>query len=209
MAKQETTASDPADPAPRVDGRSLRRERTRTAIVEGVLALVAEGELRPTAEQIAARAGVSERSVFQHFPERDALIEAVVARQRERVGRLVQRIPDDGPLAERLDAFVAQRARIWEAVTPVRRAALLQEPFSETIHDGLTSFRGIVHAEVARIFAPELGRLDPAARADTLAAMSAIAEWPAWESLRAHQGLAPADAARAVRRALAALVASG
>ena len=205
MADSSLTVPDPTAAAP-PDGRSLRRERTRAAIVDGVLALVADGELRPTAEQIAERAGVSERSVFQHFPERDALIEAVVARQRDRVVALVERIPADGPLSERLDAFVAQRARIWEAVTPVRRAALLQEPFSGTVHDGLTMFRAIVHAEVGRIFATELDCRPAAERAATLAAAAAISEWPAWESLRAHQGLSPQDAAVAVRRALAALL---
>jgi hypothetical protein len=39
------------------------------------------------------------------------------------------------------------------------------------------------------------------ARADTLAALTAIAAWPTWESLRRHQGL-PADRASTIMRSM-------
>ena len=55
------------------DGRTVRAERTRQALVDALLSLLDEGQLQPTAERIAVRAGVSERSVFQHFPDREAL----------------------------------------------------------------------------------------------------------------------------------------
>ncbi len=67
------------------DGRTVRAERTRQAIVDALLTLLDEGELRPTAERIAERAEVSERSVFQHFPDREALFEAVARQQWERI----------------------------------------------------------------------------------------------------------------------------
>src|SRR4051812_40199139 len=44
------------------DGRNVRAERTRKAVVEALLELLDEGDVRPTAERIAVRAGVSERS---------------------------------------------------------------------------------------------------------------------------------------------------
>ena len=50
-----------ATPPPRVDGRTARSERTRTAIVDAHLQLIREGDLRPTAEKIAKQAGVSLR----------------------------------------------------------------------------------------------------------------------------------------------------
>ena len=63
------------------DGRTVRAERTRQALVDSLLGLLDEGQMTPTAAQIAARAGVSERSVFQHFPDREALLEAVAHEQ--------------------------------------------------------------------------------------------------------------------------------
>ena len=76
-----------------IDGRTVRAQRTRQALLDALFSLLEDGELRPTAERIAERAGVSERSVFQHFPDREALYEAVGRRQFERV--LTGNVPVD------------------------------------------------------------------------------------------------------------------
>ena len=66
--RTDITASDT------LDGRTARSDRTHNAVVAAFLRLLDEGNLRPTTEQIAERAAVSPRSVYQHFPERDALL---------------------------------------------------------------------------------------------------------------------------------------
>ena len=43
---------------PAADGRVLRGERNRQAIVDALLALYEEGVLRPSANEVAERAGV-------------------------------------------------------------------------------------------------------------------------------------------------------
>ena len=190
---------------PGVDGRTARAERTRAALAEALLSLLEAGDLRPTAASIAARAGVSERTLFQHFPEREALFQAAALAQAERIAPLVGTLPGpDAPLGERVEAFAAQRARVLERITPVRRAALQMEPSSSTVAGWLRAVRDGAAAEVARVFEPELaGRPD---RDELLGALVAAAAWPTWESLRAHQGL-PVDAAEAaMRRTLAALL---
>src|SRR5215204_7151666 len=93
-----------------VDGRNLRAERTRTALATAYLDLLTEGDLRPTAERIAERANVSPRSVFKHFPDREALFAAASEIQEGRIRELVGEGPDpSAPLDQRLDQFVAQR----------------------------------------------------------------------------------------------------
>src|SRR5262245_22116828 len=57
----------------KVDGRRLRSERTRRLIVEAYMALVRETRQVPTAAQIAERAGYSVRSIFERFPDLQAL----------------------------------------------------------------------------------------------------------------------------------------
>ncbi len=59
--------------SPRIDGRRLRSERTKQLIIEAFLALVRENPKVPTAIQIAERAGYSVRSVFERFPDLNAL----------------------------------------------------------------------------------------------------------------------------------------
>jgi TetR/AcrR family transcriptional regulator, regulator of autoinduction and epiphytic fitness len=174
--------------------------------VEAIIELMEEGELQPTTTAIAARAGVSERTIFQHFSERDSLFLAVAARQADRIRAEWERVPRTGPFDDRLDAFVAQRARILELVSPVRRGALMMEPFSEAVSEGLAGFRKLKREEAARVFAIELERLPDDERAAATAALGMVASWSAWNELRRHQGLTLPQARAALRRAIAGIV---
>ncbi len=94
------------------DGRSARAARTRDAVVEALLSLLDDGNYRPTARQVAERAGVSLRSVYVHFDDLEDLFTAAAHNHFERVRDLVQAIPGDGPLESRLDAFVRQEIEL-------------------------------------------------------------------------------------------------
>jgi TetR/AcrR family transcriptional regulator, regulator of autoinduction and epiphytic fitness len=192
--------------AQKIDGRRARARRTREAIVDAVLGLLDAGDLRPSVEDIAARAGVSPRSIFQHFGDRETLLRAVGMRQTERVSQIVEHLPDTGPFDDRLEAFVEQRARVLEFITPVRRSALLNEPFSEGSHAGLQAFRAFKRAEAERVFAPELDARPAGEREEVVRALGAVTDWNTWEALRAHQGLSVADARAVMRRTIGALI---
>jgi TetR/AcrR family transcriptional regulator, regulator of autoinduction and epiphytic fitness len=184
------------------DGRNARAERTREAVVEALLELLDEGDIRPTGERIAARAGVSERSVFQHFRDREALFEEAAQRQYDRIMPTLQAIDADLPLGQRIDEFTAQRARLCETVSGVRRGAILIEHESETVAGRLQWARKAKAKEVERVFAAELSGRDPATRHALVAACA----WTAWESLRFHQGLSPAAARKAMKAAVTGLL---
>ena len=187
------------------DGRTVRAERTREAVVTALLALLEEGELSPTAERVAERAHVSERSIFQHFGDREALFSAAAVRQYERIMPTLHPVDPDLPFEERLDAFIAQRTSLLERVTGVRRAALLREHESETIAGWLDATRRAKAREVEKVFARELSQAPAASRAAISAAMVAATSWPAWESYRIHQRLSFERARAAMRANLAAL----
>jgi len=190
----------------RTDGRTARSERTRAAVVEALLALIDEGELRPTAARIASRAGVSLRTVFQHFEDMDLLYAIAAERQYQRMASLLEPPQAEGLLGARIDAFVAHRARLLEAITPVRRAALLSEPFSDLLASRLQAVRLRAQRDVERVFAPELRALAAGERREVLAALTMATAWPAWESLRAHQRLGVRQARGVMARVLRALL---
>jgi hypothetical protein len=48
----------------KIDGRTERRDRNRTAVLDALLDLVEEGNLAPTVPEISERCGISHRSVF-------------------------------------------------------------------------------------------------------------------------------------------------
>jgi TetR/AcrR family transcriptional regulator, regulator of autoinduction and epiphytic fitness len=195
-----------ATPAQQRDGRTVRAERTRQALVESLLGLLDEGNLTPTAAQIAARAGVSERSVFQHFPDREALFEAVA---REQYGRVVPTlVPIDAslPFAERVEQFAEQRSRLYELVGGVRRAALLIEHESKAVAGWLTTARKAKAAEVERVFLRELDAMPPDEREPVRAALVALCSWSAWDAWRTQQRLSVARARAAMQAGVTALL---
>jgi TetR/AcrR family transcriptional regulator of autoinduction and epiphytic fitness len=191
-----------------VDGRTARALRTREAIVDATIALVEEGDVRPTAPRIADRAEVSVRSVFQHFDDLESLYAAVAERLFERVAGLVSTIDRTMALPARIERFVAQRGRLLEAISPIRRAANVHAPFSAEITQRLRSGHEFFKAEVEQAFAPELDRLDEPERGELLDALSVTLSWGSWETLRTLDGSAQARARRILERAVAAVLAS-
>jgi len=198
----------PATTAQR-DGRTLRSLRTRTAVVDALLELIEEGDLRPPAPRIAERAGVSLRSVFQHFRDLEGLFAVAADRQLERILDLAVVLPDSGPLNGRLDAFVAQRARIYEAITQVRRASLAQEPFSPQAVASRDRILYLARVELVRTFATEIAAAPEGQVSDELVeALDAAASWQVWEALRHHQGLDEPAARKVLHRLLSSLLAA-
>ncbi|HET6505915.1 MAG TPA: TetR/AcrR family transcriptional regulator [Baekduia sp.] len=198
---------DSADVTP-LDGRVARSRRTRAAIVEALVGLLEAGNPQPTVEEIAARAGVAPRTVFQHYADREALFAAVSAHREAHLQELMGAIDPGAPLARRIEEIAAQRARIYEWIAAVRRGALLMEPFSPSVHASLEAFRAAKREELARVFAAELAaRADAGERAALAAALGAVASWSAWDALRAQQGLDVEAASAALRLTLTGLLA--
>src|ERR1700733_2213878 len=106
-------------PLTALDGRLARGARTRHAVVDALLDLLNEGDLRPTAARIAERAGVSLRIVFHHFDDLESIYSELADRQAERVKPLTVPIPVTLPFARRVEEFSAQRGRLLETLSPV------------------------------------------------------------------------------------------
>ncbi|HKY67384.1 MAG TPA: TetR/AcrR family transcriptional regulator [Acidimicrobiales bacterium] len=187
------------------DGRLTRAARTRQAVVDALLTLNARGELRPTARDIAAEAGVSLRSVYVHFDDLEALFVESSRRHTELLTASLPPIVDDGPFPVRFEAFLVRRVSIHEFAPGVRRAALLQEPFSPVLQRVLTSGRQAMRAEVASSFGPELAAVD-GDEMPLLRALDAASGALTWESLRVHQRLSVEQATEQVRLMLLAFV---
>src|SRR3954470_21512717 len=89
------------------DGRVARSARTRRAIVDALRSLHHDGDLRPTAPRVADRAGVSLRTVWQHFNDLESLLVEAGERDYEIALRYVAPIDAAGPLPDRLRQLVA------------------------------------------------------------------------------------------------------
>lgn len=188
-----TTASHLDEP---IDGRTARAVRTKDAIVAACIDLIDEGDLRPTGPRIAERAGVSVRSIFQHFDDLDALFSAVGEHVVLRISDLVTTIDPADPLDRRIEAMVDQRTQVLEALTPILRAALVHAAGSVVIRQQFEDGHAFFRAQVARTFERELATSPDAE--ELRQALVALLSWPTWDVLRGAQGLEPAEARRVV-----------
>jgi AcrR family transcriptional regulator len=188
-----------------VDGRLARSHRTRRSIVDALRSLHAEGDLRPTAPRVAERAGVSLRTVWQHFDDLEELFGEAGRVDVEIASSYITPVDGTLPLTGRIDAVVEQRVRMFEAMAPTWRAARLQEPFSPQIRSNRDRLMELGREHVAVVFRQELAEA-PAALLD---AVHASTSWALWESLRNDLGLTVAAARRAVVCIVCGLLAAG
>lgn len=186
-----------------VDGRVLRGERTRASIVESLLGLLAEGEIRPTTRQIAERAGVSVRSIFQHFDDLEGLYGDLVRVQAARVQPLVDALRGEGDLEARVAALAQQRAQLFEATTPMRHAVGTRAHQSPTLARRIKDLSDELFQQVCVQFAPELAGEH---RSELARAVDVLCSFESWDRLRGYHGLDVSEAEATLRRSLTALL---
>jgi AcrR family transcriptional regulator len=164
------------------DGRRLRGQRTQTKVLEALLELVAEGEMRPTAQAVSNRAGVSLRTVYHHFEDVEDVRRRALDLQRSRYQAGFRSIDPGLPVEERIETFCRQVRRLFEAITPIRRSMLADDPISEELREGRRRARDLRIAQLSATF-PELGERTRAAK-DLLAALDVVTAWPTWNYQR-------------------------
>jgi len=175
-------------------------------VAEAMLDCLEGGLLRPSAKQVAERAGVSSRAVFRHFDNMEALLEEAAQIQVERVMRQLPHVVTEGSLEQRIRALVLHSVRRNEIIAPVRSAALLSEPFSKVIRERHAWMRTAARRQVRSAFAPELNALSDPQRSDRVAALRALLSFSYWEELRRHARLSADAASRVLRDAVQALL---
>ncbi|WP_067825125.1 TetR/AcrR family transcriptional regulator [Nocardia inohanensis] len=188
--------------------RTRRRrnpEQTRKAIIGGLLAAVHDGDFDPTTKTIAARAGVSERSIFVHFPTRNDLLVAAVDLQSQDVEAAIAEVDPALPLDARIEAVVRQSERIFALQREPRLVGLLESQTVPAVDERMRLTDGRIRDGLARAFAPELTRA--AARDEQLLDLvDATAGWAYRHHLMDRRGATAAAASAAIGRALRVLL---
>ena len=174
-----------------IDGRAARSGRTRDSVINVVLDLVQQGNPRPTARQMAERAGISLRSVYVHFDDLDDLFLAVASEYGRRLTPLLEPIDATLPLGDRIAAWADQRCAIWEANAAVRRAADLWAPTSPALANVINTARELGFANTTRLFEQDCERVpDGVALLEIIKVLGTAATW---DTLRGR-GAPAADA---------------
>ncbi|MBL0901578.1 MAG: TetR/AcrR family transcriptional regulator [Reyranella sp.] len=190
------------------DGRHRRSEDTRRRLFEAMLALMGEMGDIPTISQIADRAGVGLRTLYQHFPEATALYAATFDHVITTTLATMPPVSPEGPLSDRIAGFVERRSRVCETWAPMWRVALRFAVNNEGFRERVERVNQLLRARAQILYSVELAALPPATQALALDALMSLTEMDAWEHLRL-QCRRDVDEARAVWRfSIAALFAA-
>lgn len=192
---------DTTRPTEKTDGRTLRAERTRAAIIDAHMALMLEGDLQPTAVRVADRAGISLRTLWGHFKDLEALFAAAGQKTLQIQYADFRPVPPDQSLADRIDQFCRQRVHMLEVIAGASRAAQIRLPFSPQLRLNRARHNERLRTEIEDLFTDEL-----AGDADLVAALLSATTWPAWMGSRDDLGLSVDEAAAVMHRTVTALL---
>lgn len=190
-----------------VDGRRLRAAHNRDAVVGAVIDILREqdGGPIPGAAEVAKRAGVSERTVFRHFADLDALFIAAAARQRPTLLEYLGPRPDMKELDRRISAVVRLRGRLYEEVAPVRRVAAALAEEHSSLAEVIEEANRFARDQLADVFGRELQRAGRE-RALVLDELELASSWPVWEALRTSKRATPERARRVMGGLISAVL---
>ncbi len=193
-----TRSSQAAQP---LDGRSQRSLRSRQQIVTALIELVREGELLPTADQVAGRAGVGLRTVFRHFQDMESLYAEMHVRVRSSMLERFDESSIQGSLVERIRACVRTRAAAFESIAPFKRSEMVQRWNSRILQSKNEEMVRELRASLRRTLPETDACATPIRRAIEL-----LTSFEAWERLRTDQGLGPEQAHEVIETALLELL---
>ena len=167
-----------------VDGRTIRREKSRQRIIDAIIELVTDGKLEPTAADVAVLANVTTRTVFRHFKDMEALYREIVTDMHAETDALRVPFEPDRDWREQFDELVVRRTNLFERYT---NRLLLSESLRS---------RSAVIADEMDVLVSQLreglkARLPEAIVVDSiaLASLEVALGWEVWIRLRRDQGL--------------------
>jgi AcrR family transcriptional regulator len=170
-------------------GRGDRVARTRESIVASALALAAAGQVAPIVRDIAQMAGVSARTVFQHFADTAELYVAVLGRVLAALVGEAPELASAGPMEQRVASLINQCADRYEQLRPMWTFVETLQRRSPEAADMISQIYSANTAHLSQAFATELGALPAESRQRTLTALALAIAPESWVVLRQRLGL--------------------
>jgi AcrR family transcriptional regulator len=194
-------ATPPAEPR-RNSLREVHAEQTRTLILDALARLTAVNPTQNVAiRDVAAAAGVAERTLYRHFPDRRALLDGLAERVSQQIGSATI----EASLRD-LDDLVAVIPRMFEAFDDVadlsRAIVILKRDPADPGTDHLQrteTFRGLVDRSFPGLASGDRRRL--------LAIVRALVTGHTWLTMREEFGLSGRESGQVAAWALAAMLA--
>jgi len=184
-----------------LDGRRQRADASRQRIAHAMLELVREGEIAPSADLVAERAGVGRRTVFRLFNDMEGVYREIHAIMASRLAPMFTAPFVATTWRERLNELIERRARMFEEMLPIKSAAdahRFGSAFLQNEHKKITSLQ----RETMLAVLPA----NVASQTERVEALDLTLSFEAWRRLRHEQRLAPKQASAVLKRMARALL---
>ncbi len=178
-------------PSPQMNtpARGDRVARTRDAIVGSALTLALAGEVAPIVRDIAKMAGVSARTVFQHFADTAELYAAVLTRVMTGGFGQVPELDASWSLDQRLAVLIDRYSERGERLLPMWTFVETLQRRSAEASDMIVQMYNANRLLLSAWFERELAGLSVEARERTLNALAMAMAPESWVVLRQRLGL--------------------
>jgi len=105
------------------DGRVMRTKDSHNKIVSAFLSLLRQGNINPSAEDVAKEAGVGLRTIFRRFKEMELLYREVATEVQNAFGPETTKPWRSSIWQEQLEEMLSRKADIYERMMPYSIAA--------------------------------------------------------------------------------------
>jgi AcrR family transcriptional regulator len=192
--------------ATRAYQQTVRAEQTTAngeRIVDAAVALV---EATPRAREVtldavAARAGVTVRTIIRRFGSRDGLLDAAFHRIAQNIGAN-RPLPGTGEVEDAAESLTAQYERYGDFVLKM----LEQEHDLPVLSDLVTYGRAQHRTWLEQVFAKQLAALDPAERKQRIVELYAATDVYLWKLFRRDFRLTRRQTAETFRNLITAVL---
>ncbi len=182
--------------------RDAQAQATRDLILDALTEIAsADGFEQVVIRDLATAAGVSERTVYRHFPDRQTLLDGLIDRMAER-GKWEEQQGALTSLRGIAGAVEATFRQFDENEAGTRAAARLNLDPARSARDTVERTE-----RIARALDESLPELDPANRLGVLAVVRTLVSSRTWLRMRDEFGLTGSEAARFVRWTIELMIA--
>ena len=184
------------------DGRRRRSDRSRRAIIEALFELMREGEMRPTAIDVAARANVGLRTVFRHFEDMESIFEEMTDELKAVIMPRVLAPFEATEWREQLLELADRNADVFEDVFPMQVALIIRRFQSEFLTRQYQSEVDLLRSSLKSILPKQIVQ-----DRTRFAAIEVNLTFATWRRLREDQQLSVKRAKATLELILTSLVA--
>jgi AcrR family transcriptional regulator len=203
-----TTATKKKNPWPDLqpgteDGRRQRSDRSRRRIIEAMFDLIGEGNMSPSAVDVAERANVGLRTVFRHFEDMDSIYDEMTAELTEAVMPKISAPYEGTTWRDRLLESVDRRAELYEIVFPMKVCMSLRRFQSDFLGAQYVRDTSKMRSTLKSILPKQI-----IADRDLFGAIEVALDFSTWRQLRSDQKRSVESAKASIRLTLNGLIAN-